>query len=263
VSILEVFMTAANVNKVPSVACFAVAGPVKDNKVSFTNRDQWDIDGAYVGNSLGIARVMLINDFTAVGYGLLTLDVHNECVVLQEGIPSANGPIACLGPGTGLGQCFLCPINDSGDYACFPSEGGHTEFSPINEKEFDMLQYLKQKFSERHRISVERIVSGSGLANIYEFLWDKYPDEIDENVHNDILNAGDLKGAKIAANQQNTLCKWTMEQFISSFGSEAGVAALKFLPTGGLFLAGGLTPKNIDLITDPNGGFMAAFHDKV
>ena len=264
-AIVEAFISEAKevkkVNKVPAAACFAVAGPVKNNRVSFTNRN-WDIDGNSIGAAVGIPRVELINDFVAVGYGLLTLDANKDCVVLQEGTPMA-GPIACVGAGTGLGQCYLCPINEGGEYACFASEGGHTEFSPRDDIEYGLQKYLKDKFMEPNRISVERVVSGMGLLNMYEYFCSIYPDLVNEQINASIASAGDLKGKVIAENRMNCkLCHLTMQEFVRSYGAECGAVALKFLCTGGLFLCGGLTPKNIDLIKDPQGPFMATFLDK-
>jgi glucokinase len=121
-----------DVNHPPLTACFAVAGPVQDNVVRFTNRDLWSVDGDVVASELNIAVVKLVNDFLAVGYGLLTLNEGTECVTLQAATKQTNAPIACIGAGTGLGECFLVP-DSSGSYQCYPSEGGHAEFAPRNE----------------------------------------------------------------------------------------------------------------------------------
>lgn len=152
--------------KHPLVACLAVAGPVKNNQVNFTNRENWNIQGDEIESLLNIKKVRLVNDFLAVGYGILTLNEATECVILQNVPKDVTSPIACIGAGTGLGECFLTPTNSNGGYVCFASEGGHAEFAPRNELEVEMLNYLKHKFSQHHRISVERIVSGTGLANV-------------------------------------------------------------------------------------------------
>lgn len=161
-----------------------------------------------------------------------------------------------------MGQCFLTPNETDGSYQCFPSEGGHAEFAPRNDIEVALLNFLKTKFKQRNRVSVERVVSGTGLVNIYEFLSRQYPELVDAELNAKIDGAGDLKGMFIATNQSNPVCKMTMEIFITAYGAEAGVAALKWLPYGGLYLTGGLTPKNIDLIKDPNGPFLTALQDK-
>ena len=139
---------------------------MKNNKVKFTNREGWDIDGASIGREIGIPKVKLINDFVAVGYGILTLNPQKECVTLQEGNVDEEGPIACLGAGTGLGQCYVVPVNNVGTYHSFASEGGHIEYAPRDEIQFGLQTFLKEKFEEPNRISVERIVSGIGLANV-------------------------------------------------------------------------------------------------
>jgi glucokinase len=116
----------------PLSACFAVAGPVADNKVELTNRSSWVLDGQKLACEFNIPVVQLINDFLAVGYGLLTLKEDTECVCLQKVEKKVTSPIACIGAGTGLGECFLTPSSD-GVYTCFSSEGGHAEFAPRNE----------------------------------------------------------------------------------------------------------------------------------
>jgi glucokinase len=130
-SIIHKFLLEANTSKNPVSAVIAVAGPVRNNRVCFTNIS-WSIDGSSIAAELGIQSVLLINDFVAQGYGVLTLDESIECLVLQSA-PKLTAPIVCIGPGTGLGQCFLTPIDDQGSYRCFPSEGGHAEFAPRNE----------------------------------------------------------------------------------------------------------------------------------
>jgi glucokinase len=126
---LQHFLTSAGVTRPPITACFAVAGPVTNNRVSFTNRESWSIDGEDIAQSFGIRIVKLVNDFVAVGYGLLTLKEETECKVLQSAPKVSNAPIACIGAGTGLGECFLT-VGPNGQYVCYPTEGGHTEFAP-------------------------------------------------------------------------------------------------------------------------------------
>lgn len=98
---------------------------------------------------------------------------------------------------------------------------------------------------------------------MYEYFSSIYPDDVDPEVHREFLAAGDLKGRVVASNQQNRICHITMQEFVRCYGATAGITALTFLPTGGLFIAGGLTAKNIDLISDPAGPFMTTFLDKV
>eukprot|EP00191_Tetraselmis_sp_GSL018_P000149 CAMPEP_0177608860 /NCGR_PEP_ID=MMETSP0419_2-20121207/18720_1 /TAXON_ID=582737 /ORGANISM="Tetraselmis sp., Strain GSL018" /LENGTH=347 /DNA_ID=CAMNT_0019103625 /DNA_START=406 /DNA_END=1449 /DNA_ORIENTATION=- len=251
------------------VAAFAVAGPVDRNRVAFTNRSSWVIDGEELSAELGIGRVHLINDFVANGYGLLALK-DEETYVLQEGDRKPNGVVAMLGAGTGLGECFLTSsAANPGVYECFPSEGGHSEFAPRTDMEIELLKFLKSKFGENHRVSYERIVSGKGIANVYEFLRTRFPEKVNPDLDEKILSSGDQMGGVIAQHQEtDALCKWAMEVFYSSYGSEAGSVALKFLPFGGLYVAGGIAPKNLKHLVAERKykgfdiGFMAAFRDK-
>lgn len=259
--VLRQFLMDSQSPSTPVTACFAVAGPVKDNAAFLTNRGSWEINGAVLERELNIQTVRIVNDFLAIGYGLLTLDEATECVTLQDAPKNPAAPIACIGAGTGLGECFLTP-DANGKYSCYPSEGGHAEFAPRNELESGLLNFLKHKFEQKHRVSVERVISGRGLMNVYEYLSLTFPERIDSDVHQKILAAGDQQGAVIATNQQCLLCKQTMDIFITAYGAEAGVAALKWMPFGGLYLTGGLTPKNIDLIRAPNGPFIQAMLDK-
>ena len=148
-------------------------------------------------------------------------------------------------------------------YQCFPSEGGHVEYAPRNDLEVRMFQYLSDKFSSKHRISVERVVSGKGLANVYEFLAQEYPTRIVPSVHTEFLLAQDEQGRVVATNAtENSLCQEAMSIMMSAYGCEAGSAAIKWVPTGGLFVTGGLTPKNIGYIDGQHTDFMISYRSK-
>lgn len=109
--VVRAFLKEANVSKPPVSACLAVAGPVRNNVVRFTNRDSWEIDGDQIGEELGIKKVFLINDFVAAGYGVLTLNVSKECITLQKAEKQTTAPIACIGAGTGLGTSQYSYVN--------------------------------------------------------------------------------------------------------------------------------------------------------
>ena len=131
-AIVRAFMSSAPaVTETPTAACLAVAGPVESNRVVFTNRN-WVIDGADLEKTLGIQRVRLVNDFVANGYGLLTRDHEKECVCLQRAPHVAGAPIACIGAGTGLGECFSTATEVGKEYDTYASEGGHAEVAPRN-----------------------------------------------------------------------------------------------------------------------------------
>lgn len=174
-----------------------------------------------------------------------------------------SGPKVCVGAGTGLGECYLTQTNDAGDYTCFPSEGGHVEYAPRNDVEVSLFKYLSDKFASRHRISVERVVSGKGLANVYEYLAHANPAKIDKAVHDEFTEAGDEQGRVVAVNAKpGTLCQQAMSIMMSAYGCEVGSAAIKWIPLGGLFVTGGLTPKNIQYIDGKDTDFMKSYLNK-
>lgn len=248
--------------KTPVVACLALAGVVTENRCRLTNLD-WLVCGSELGAAFGIKRVELINDFVAQGYGTLTLG-EDEVTALTDAKPRLGAPIGVLGAGTGLGECFLT-MGHGGVYGCHPSEGGHKEWAPrgqgSDDTQLELLKYLKIKFSERNRISVERVVSGPGICNVYDFLAYRYPHQIDKQVHKAFMQST-RNAATVATNATpGSLCEQALQIFTSCYGAEAGVLALTFMPFGGLYLTGGVTEKLADRIKNEDD-FMEAYFDK-
>lgn len=258
------------------VACLATAGPVKtNNTVYMTNIaggctiDGNEIEMCQDGILGSVVRCKLVNDFVGQGYGALDLDLDTEVVELIPGSKAKIddlGPKVCVGAGTGLGQCFLTKssLNPELGYECYPSEGGHVDFVPRGELEVELLEYLKKKFGCKNRVSVERVVSGRGLANVYEFLAEKFPDRVDKDVHNQFLQAGDQQGGVVGYNAMkgSSLALQAVNLMIAAYGAEVGNASLKFIPTGGMYVTGGLTPKNIKFIQGDKSPFIEAYLDK-
>ncbi|MGC1306426.1 MAG: glucokinase [Phormidesmis sp.] len=251
----------------PRSACFAIAGPIVNNTSQLTNLS-WFLRGEFLSGALHVDSVQLINDFEAIGYGVLGLQ-PDDIYELQAGEPNKHSPMAVLGAGTGLGQGFLLPTGD--EYAVFPSEGGHVDFAPQSELEFQLRKYLIEKHAIS-RVSEERVVSGMGIISIYQFLRDRQYASESKKI-SDIMNDWERQAGQrsqlqdpaaaisIAATEKtDLLAQKTMEIFIRAYGSEAGNISLKFLPRGGLYIAGGVTAKNLDLIT--GGEFMYAFKSK-
>lgn len=245
----------------PSVCVLAVAGVVADNTVRYTNLD-WVVNGYDLQKTLEIPRVEIINDFVAQGYGALTLN-DDEVIRVNDATPVVGAPICCIGAGTGLGECFLVP--DGKDYYCFPSEGGHVEFAPRgagnDELQIKLLKHLKVKFSGWNRISVERVVSGKGICNVYEFLAYNFPQEVDPAVHAAFREDPENAGIIAKNNKPGTLCEKTMQMFASSYGSQVGALALHFMPFRGIYITGGVTQKSLDFL-QRDGSFMEAYQDK-
>jgi len=250
-------------NPKPVVAVLAVAGIVTNNACRFTNLD-WIVDGFTFASKLGIPRVEVINDFVAQGYGMLTL-ADNEMVHLNNVPPKKGAPIACIGAGTGLGQCFLV-ADLVGNYTCYPSEGGHAEFAPrgegSDELQLELLKFLKVRFSGWNRISVERVVSGKGICNIYEFLAYKNPNRVNKVMHREFLASGSDAGIVAKYAVEGSLSKEALDIFASCYGAACGTMAINFIPVRGLFITGGVSKKMSHIFNDPHGAFMAAYHDK-
>ncbi|MBW4521168.1 MAG: glucokinase [Scytolyngbya sp. HA4215-MV1] len=248
-------------------ACFAIAGPVVGNTSKLTNLG-WSLTAERLTQELQISQVSLINDFAAVGYGVLGLAKDDLCT-LQVGKPEIEAPIAVIGAGTGLGQGFL--IHRSGHYQVFSSEGGHADFAPRSELEFQLLHYLQDKH-DLERVSVERVVSGQGIVAIYQFLRDRQPERESPNV-GEVIRAWEREAGReektidpaavisqAALKQRDRLSEQTMQLFMEAYGAEAGNLALKLLPYGGLYVAGGIAAKNMPLVQE--GSFLRTFLGK-
>jgi glucokinase len=248
----------------PQSACFAIAGPVVNNTCHLTNLN-WVLDTQRLELELEIPKISLLNDFAANSFGILGLkdfDVHT----LQEGAARENSPIAVIGAGTGLGQAFLVPQGKK--YQIFASEGGHTDFAPRNDLQMELLKYLQKKLNIEH-ISVERVVSGQGIASIYQFLRDSNYEQESPAIGEKIKqweqeSKKTIDPAAIisqaAFNQSDLLSEKTMDIFIRAYGAETGNLALKLLSYGGIYIAGGIAAKILPLMQD--GRFLETFQDK-
>ncbi|MGH1395782.1 MAG: glucokinase [Trichormus sp.] len=266
VPMVQQFLLKANAGT-PEKACFAIAGPVVNNTAKLTNLT-WFLASDRLAQELGIPLISLINDFAAVGYGIFGL-TKQDLLTLQVGKHQNEAPIAIIGAGTGLGQGFL--IKQGNHYQVFPSEGGHADFAPRNELEFQLLKYLLDKH-DIQRVSVERVVSGQGIVAIYQFLRDRTQasesPEIAQIVRTWEQEAGQSEksvdpGAaigKAGVAGSDRLSQQTLQMFIDAYGAEAGNLALKLLPYGGLYIAGGIAPKILSLIQKSN--FLLNFTQK-
>ena len=218
-------------------ACFGVAGPVLKNRVSATNL-AWIIDGAIVAKELNLKEALLVNDLVAYGYGALAMKPE-ELIVLHEG-KTAEGNRALIAAGTGLGEGGL--LWHKGEFFPVPNEGGHTDFAPIDDLGVDLYRYLRAKFG---RVSYERVVSGMGLRNIYEFLRDSRRAEEPAALAEELKNAKDVPAAISALGMKATypICEQALDVFCTYYGAEAGNIALKFVAVGGVYVGGGIAIK--------------------
>jgi glucokinase len=238
-----------------TAACFGVPGPVRDGRLRLTNLP-WTLDSRELAAHLKIEYVFLINDLQANGYGIAELGA-DQIYTLSEGDARQIGNRALISAGTGLGEAFM--IWDGRNYVPYPSEGGHSDYAPRNEDEIDLLRFLKQKYNGR--ISTERVVSGQGLTNCYEFLREvrgiEEPASLAERMAVEDPNAVITEMALAAKSE---ICEKAMDMFVSAYGAEAGNLALKILSVGGLYVGGGIAPRILEKLKD--GTFMKAFTDK-
>jgi glucokinase len=239
-------------------ACFGLAGPItvtgKTQLASLTNLP-WQIDSTALAMELKTSKVRLINDFQAAGYGVEALRPE-DLVTLQSGQAHPRAPRNIIGAGTGLGQGILFWEQDY--YEVLATEGGHVDFAPTDELQVALWRYLKKHFD---RVSYERVVSGPGLVHIYTFLRETgvAPESPEVVAAMDSADpAAAISQAGLAGYDE--LAKRTLDLFVTIYGAQAGNFALTTLPTGGVYIAGGIAPKIIDKLTD--GTFMRAFLDK-
>jgi len=238
-----------------TAACFGVPGPVRDGRLRLTNLP-WTLDSRELAAGLVIEHVFLINDLEANCYGIAELSA-DQIFTLSEGDARQMGNRALISAGTGLGEGFL--VWNGRQHVPYPSEGGHTDYAPRNEDEIDLLRFLRQKYNGR--ISQERVVSGPGLTNIYEFLREvrgmEEPAWLAKRIALEDPNA---VITELALAAKSEICEKAMDMLVSAYGAEAGNLALKVLSVGGLYVGGGIAPRILEKLKD--GAFMKAFTDK-
>ncbi len=235
-------------------ACFGVPGPVVRGTVNATNLP-WKITERSLKRHLSIQNISLINDLVANAYGIEALK-SKDFIVLNPG-RKMYGNAALLSAGTGLGTAVL--FRDNAGFLPSPSEGGHVEFGPRNRLELDLLAYLFDRFGH---VSYERLLSGSGLTNIYHFLRDsgrlgKEPAWLAERMELEDPAAVITETARL---RKCVLCDTALEVFVSIYGAAAGNLALQVMATAGIYIGGGIAPKIISKLKQ--GTFMKAFRDK-
>lgn len=231
------------------VACLAVAGPVTGRSAQVTNLP-WHIHAAEIESLHGIKRVLLCNDFEAIGYGIADLQ-DEDLLVLQAGEPQP-GARAVIGAGTGLGQAYL--VEQESDWQVHATEGGHSDFAPTSRTQIRLLEHLLERFGH---VSYERLVSGEGLVTLYNFVRDYR--QLDENPDCRIAMVNDDAARAISefARQGDPLAKEAMDLFFAIYGAQAGNLALTVLPRAGLYIAGGIAAKNLEQLEQSQ--FMQAF----
>ncbi len=238
----------------PDVACFGIAGPVRNGRVETSNLP-WIIEQSRLAKQIHLPATLLINDLEASAWGIGALGA-GDLVPLNKVSGAAVGNQAVIAPGTGLGEAGL--FWDGTHHQVFACEGGHADFAPQSDLQIELLRFLQSRFGH---VSYERVVAGPGLVNVYEFLRDnghgKESPELAAEIKKDDAAAAI---SRAALDGSCPLSVKSLDLWISVYGAEASNLALKTMATGGLFLAGGITPKILPKLTGP--AFMQAFVNK-
>ena len=236
-------------------ASFGVAGPVVNGRSQITNLP-WVIDTAVIQQTFSIDHVVLLNDLESIANAVPHLQA-SDLAIINEGNAESGGAIGVIAPGTGLGEAFL--IWDGQRYQAQPSEGGHASFGPTNADQRALLTFMDTKFNH---VSFERVCSGSGIPNLYEF-WRQdgrftEPDWLREAIE----QAEDPTPIIVEAGLDNKaeICTATVQLFVDILAEEASNLALKVLATGGIYLGGGIPPRLLAFLQTER--FLAEFGDK-
>ncbi|MGE5807879.1 MAG: glucokinase [Nitrospirota bacterium] len=237
-----------------SAASFGIAGPVINGTAIATNLP-WMLSENSLSRSLNIRKLSLINDLVANAYGIALMKKGDFASLNRA--RQTEGNKALLSAGTGLGAAIL--FWDGRRHIVSPSEGGHVEFGPKNRLELGLLRYLFERFGH---VSYERILSGAGLFNIYQFLRDTGVCGSEPRWLSLRIDEGDPAAVitETARLGKNRLCQAALHLFVSIYGAAAGNLALQVMANGGMYLGGGIAPKIIWKLRD--GTFMKAFSDK-
>ena len=235
-------------------ACLGIAGPVHNGRCKTTNLP-WEVSETRIKRRFKWDRVRLINDLTATARAIPLLS-SREMISINSAKVMGRRNKGLVAPGTGLGMALLI-WNENG-YIPIPSEGGHVDFGPNNELEARLWRYLHERFGH---VSIERVLSGQGLFNIYSWL------KASGRYHEPVWLAENIKAmdppraiAEAALDREQPLCGEALKVFISIFGAVAGNLALTGLTTGGIYLGGGISPKVLRKSNETI--FMRAFADK-
>jgi glucokinase len=230
----------------PVEACFAVACPAREDQIEFTN-STWAFSRKSLAAEFGWRRFKTVNDFEALSLGVPFVKPEG-LHTLRRGTIEERGPCAVLGPGTGLGVSGLI-CDRHGGWVALAGEGGHVGFAPQDELEVELLKHLQQRFG---RVSNERLLSGDGLVNIYEFLMIQAGKPAERPTPAEITARGLEQGERIARD--------ALRRFCAILGSAAGDLALILGSSGGVYIGGGIVPRLLPILLD--SPFEQRFLDK-
>jgi glucokinase len=238
----------------PEAACFGIAGPVRNGRVETSNLP-WVIEQSRLAKQIHLPATMLINDLEASAWGIGALE-NSDLVQLNRVSGPAVGNQGVIAPGTGLGEAGL--FWDGKRHHVFACEGGHTDFGPQGDLQIELVRALQARFGH---VSYERILSGPGLVNVYEFLRDSGCGKESPEFAADLKKSDPAAViSRAALDGSDPLAEKALDLWTAVYGAEAGNLALKVMATGGLFLAGGISPKILAKLKGPV--FMKSFVEK-
>ena len=229
----------------PREAALAIAGPLSGDTVSATNLN-WTFSVSATRAELGLQRLILLNDFTALALSLRALAAADR-VRVGGGSPRRHAPIALLGPGSGLGASGL--LHAGRRWYPLMGEGGHATLPASTPRETAVIQFLRQEYSH---VSAERVLSGPGLFQLYQILCTL--DGVSRNVaHVEAVTEHALAGS-------DPQCVEAVQMFCEFLGTVAGDLTLTLGAHGGCYIGGGIVPRLMPLF--PKSGFRTRFEDK-
>lgn len=238
---------ALNGGTLPRAVAIALAAPIAGDIIRFSN-NPWIIRPAMIPEKMGVDAFTLVNDFEAVGHAVAQADESHFTHLCGPDRPlAATGTISVIGPGTGLGVAHVLRV--PGNYHVQPTEGGHVDFAPLDGIEDAILARLRRRY---RRVSVERIVSGPGLVEIYETL---------AGIEGRAIKVLDDKALwALGTSGDDSLAAAAVDRFCLSLGSVAGDIALAQGGFGGVVIAGGLGLRIKDALL--RSGFAERFRAK-
>jgi glucokinase len=267
VPMIREFLKARGVDpRTRTAATFGVAGAVTEQVARLTNVP-WLVDAAAIEQAGDLRHVTLLNDLEALAFAVPVLE-PDELAVLQHGVAQPGGNACVIAAGTGLGEAFLHNID--GRFVPGASEGGHADWGARTPREIEMLSTLTSIYG---RVSVEHIISGPGLVNIYQFTHQAFgsktylspaafaPARTCDGV-GAVADPADLPAAisGSALARRCDRCVETLQLFAAAYGAEAGNLALRTVATAGVYVGGGIAPKILPALQD--GAFIDAFRAK-
>jgi glucokinase len=237
-------------------ACFGLPGPVVNGRVKVTNLP-WEVVQAEIGSRIGVFKTKLVNDLVSTAAAIPTFELSSlELVYDGGGATDKAGSCAVVAPGTGIGHSLI--HREAGWSVLLASEGGHANFAPASDEEIELLRYLQKRISH---VSVESILCGPGIVNIYSFLRDtgRFSDTIEKS-----SNTPESISASVIANRaldgSSDIAVATLEMFCHALGAHCSNIGLTYLSTGGIYLGGGIPPRIASFIK--GGKFLEGYLKK-